>query len=67
MLPSAMGTARKIYDHRSAYAEQESTYLFFFAVRSAAAASRSAVAFFSRSTALSYRLTSRKQSAVRNI
>ncbi len=44
MLPSAMGTARKIYDHRSAYAEQESPYLFFLAVLSTAAASLSAVA-----------------------
>jgi hypothetical protein len=45
MLPSAVGTARKnIYDHRSAYTEQESTYLFFLAVLSTAVASLSAVA-----------------------
>jgi hypothetical protein len=34
----------KMYDHRSAYTEQESTYLFFLAVLSMVATSLSAVA-----------------------
>jgi len=45
MLPSAVGTVRKIiYDHRPALRGRKSSYLFFFAARSAAAAARSAAA-----------------------